>query len=309
MIGLFLAAVGSVYADSQLAAFYQALAKDPRSPEPTDLDPFKMVPSEEIPVIVSAVKSGNQVLMDSAVREAITILRIHKIDGENPNFRRLKPPLAEVIQEFQPLIPALTAHFDDAEPNVPGAISNDDFPNTPWKIQVIRFLDLIGTQPTPRMVDWMLTVVKWPNGRAQDYVARIEKDSVSPGTKATHDAFLRTMMDHFRSQAIGVAPLLAHLNPMPPFVAVVLLNKVDDLNEPLVAAAVIKGMADNKTLGPEIADRLVLRALDKNASVDVRVAAIHAIKRLRPSVIPRLAELRSDPDDRITLAMADIGAR
>jgi hypothetical protein len=65
-IGLFLAAVGSVHAASQLAPLYQALAKDPRSAEAINVDLFKAVPSEEIPVIVSALRSGNQVVMDAA---------------------------------------------------------------------------------------------------------------------------------------------------------------------------------------------------------------------------------------------------
>ena len=219
------------------------------------------------------------------------------------------PPLSEVIEEFQALIQVLADHFDDAEPNVPGAITYDEFPSTPWKIQVVHFMDLIGAHPTPEMVDWMLKVVRWPDGRAQDYVARIEKYSIIPNIKATHEAFLRGMMDHFRSYAVSVAPVLAHLNPMPSFVAVVLMDKVDDLKEPLVATAIVRGLAENKALGPEIADRLVLKALDKNTSVDVRVAAIYAVQRLRPGIISKLAGLRGDADDKIGRAMVDIGAQ
>lgn len=148
-IGLFLAAVGSAQPASQLAPLYEAIAKDPRSAEAIDVDLFKVVPSEEIPVMVSALSSGNRAVMDAAVRDAITILRVHKIDGENPNFRQLKPPLPEVIREFQTLVPILVAHFEDAEPEVPGAVWKDDFTNTPWKTQVVEFMDLIGAHPHP----------------------------------------------------------------------------------------------------------------------------------------------------------------
>lgn len=68
-------------------------------------------------------------------------------------------------------------------------------------------------------------------------------------------------------------------------------------------------LAENKTLGPEIADRLVLKALDKSASVDVRVAAIYAVKSLQPGAVSKLAGLLGDPDDRVGRAMVDIGAQ
>ena len=173
-IGLALALAGSTQAASQLAPRYQAIANNPRAAEAVSVDLFKADVSEEVPVMITAINSGNQAVMNAAARDAITMLRIHKMDGENPNFGKLKPSLPEVIKEFKRLTPVLTAHFEDPEPEVPGALSKDEFPNTPWKTQVVQFLDLIGEAPTPDMVAWMLQVVHWPNGRAQEYVARIK---------------------------------------------------------------------------------------------------------------------------------------
>lgn len=153
----------------------------------------------------------------------------------------------------------------------------------------------------------MLKVVQWPKGRAQEYVARVEKDSVVPNLNDTHDAFLRTMMDHFRSDALNVAPVLSHLNPMLGPVTDVLMSKIDDLKEPLVAAEIIRGLGENKALSPEIAERLVLKALDNDAPVDVRVAAINAVARLKPQGISKLAELRGNADDKIARALIDNG--
>jgi hypothetical protein len=55
-VGLFLVAVASVQAASQLDPLFKALARDPRSADAITVDLFKAVPSEEVPVIVSAIK-------------------------------------------------------------------------------------------------------------------------------------------------------------------------------------------------------------------------------------------------------------
>ena len=156
LFGLLFVVVGSAGAASQLAPLFKAAAKDPRSAESINPDLFKVIPSEEIPVIADAINSGNPTVMTLAISTATAILRIHKMDGENPNFRQLSPPLPEVIREFQALLPVLDAHFDDEEPEIPGALSKDNYTNTPWKTLVVQFMDLIGAAPTPDMVALMV---------------------------------------------------------------------------------------------------------------------------------------------------------
>ena len=106
--------------------------------------------------MITAIQSGNQAVMNAAAGYAITMLQIHKMDGENPNLRKLKPPLPEVVKEFQRLTPVLAAHFEDPEPEVPGALTKDTLTNTPWKTKVVLFLDLLGEAPTPEMLAWMM---------------------------------------------------------------------------------------------------------------------------------------------------------
>jgi hypothetical protein len=310
-IGLVLALAGFPQAASQLAPLYQAIANNPRAAEGVPVDLFKADVSEEVPVMITAINSGNRAVMDAAALDAIAMLRIHKMDGENPNFRKLKPSLPEVIKEFKRLTPVLTAHFEDPEPEVPGALSKDTFTNTPWKTKVVQFLDLMGEAPTPEMVAWMLQVVQWPNGRAQEYVARIEKEwiDVKPDLAAMHDSFLRGMMDVFRADALNVAPVLAHLNPMPRAVVDALMRRIEDSKEPLVATAIIKGLAENKASPAEIVNSLVPKALDIEAPVDVRVAAIYAVAKLRPNDRSRLASLRGEANERIEGALIDMGVR
>ena len=260
--------------------------------------------------MITAIQSGNQAVMNAAVGNAITMLQIHKMDGENPNFRKLKPPLTEVIKEFQRLPPVLAAHFADPEPEVPGALSKDTFTNTRWKTWVVQFLDLVGEAPSPEMLAWMLQVVQWPNGRAQEYVARIEKDSIPKSDLAAmHDSFLRGMMDVFRADALNVAPVLAHLNPMPQVVTDALMRKFDDSTEHLVATAIIKGLAENKAPRAEMVNQLVTKALDNDAPIDVRVAAIYAFVKLRPSERSQLSGLRGATDERIERALIDTGVQ
>jgi hypothetical protein len=84
-IGLVLALAGSTQAASQLAPLYQAIANNPRAAEAVPVDLFKADVTEEVPAMITAINSGNRAVMDAAVRDAITMLRIHKMDGENPN--------------------------------------------------------------------------------------------------------------------------------------------------------------------------------------------------------------------------------
>ncbi len=310
-IGLVLVLAGPTQAASQLAPRYQAIANNPRAAEALTVDLFKADVSEEVPVMITAIQSGNQAVMNAAARDAIAMLRIHKMDGENPNFRKLKPSLPEVIREFQRLTPVLTAYFEDPAPEVPGALSKDEFTNTPWKTQVVQFLDLMGEAPMPDMVAWMLQVVQWTNGRAQQYVARIEKEwiGVKPNLDAIHNSFLRDVTGNFRADALNVAPVLAHLDPMPQAVVDALIRRIDDSKEPLIATAIIRGLAENKAAPIEIEDRLVPKALDKEAPVDIRVAAIYAIAKLRPNDRSRLASLGGEANERIEGALIDVGVR
>ncbi len=309
-IGLALVIAGSAQTASQLAPRYQAIAQNPHAAETLPVDLSKADVSVEVPVMITAIQSGNQAVMNAAVGNAITMLRIHKTDGENPNFRRLKPPLPEVIKEFQRLSPVLSAHFEDPEPQVTGAPSKDTFTNTRWKTWVVQFLDLVGETPTPVMVTWMSQVVQWPNGRAQEYVARIEKDSIPKSDLAAmHDSFLRGMMDVFRADALNVAPVLAHLAPMPGAVADILMRRIDDSKEPLVATAVIRGLAENKAPPAQMVNQLVTKALDNDAPIDVRVAAIYAFAKLRPNELSQLSGLRGATDERIERALIDTGVR
>ena len=180
--------------------------------------------------------------MNAAARDAIAMLRIHKMDGENPNFRKLKPSLPEVIKRIPTADAGADRAFRRPRARGPGALSKDEFTNTPWKTQVVQFLDLMGEAPMPDMVAWMLQVVQWTNGRAQEYVARIEKEwiGVKPDLDAIHNSFLRDVTDHFRADALNVAPVLAHLDPMPQAVVDALIRRIDDSKEPLIAIAIIK---------------------------------------------------------------------
>ena len=117
------------------------------------------------------------------------------------------------------------------------------------------------------------------------------------------------MMDHFRADALNVSPVLAHLNPMPSAVVDALMRRIDDSKEPLVATAIIKGLAENKASPPEIVNWLVPKALDKEAPVDVRVAAIYAVAKLRPNDLSQLTGLRGAADERIDRALLDTGVR
>jgi hypothetical protein len=86
MIGVsfFLALCGSMHAASQLSPFYESLLKYRETGAiPPTVDLSKVVPSEEIPVIIGALNSGNAVLMDAAVLDARSILQIHSSQGRS----------------------------------------------------------------------------------------------------------------------------------------------------------------------------------------------------------------------------------
>jgi len=300
---LLLTVGGYGYAGSQLAQLYESLSKDPRAV--VDVDLFKVVPSEEIPAMISVLNSGNAVAKNAAVHYATIILRIHKMDGENPNFRLLRPPLPQVIREFEVLVPILVAHFDDPLPAAP-YLSNgtDDYPEIEWKTNVVQFIDMIGATPSPEMLSWMLKVVQWPNGgRASEAIARAD------AAKATgpHDAIVRAVKEDAREIAINVAPVLSHLNPMPTSVLNTLMGKIDDVSEPRVAALIIRQLSENSGVGSDLADRLVLKAVDKEVPVEVRVAAIYAVGKRKPSAVSKLAGLQHDGDEKIAQAASDVG--
>ena len=114
-------------------------------------------------------------------------------------------------------------------------------------------------------------------------------------------------MDVFRADALKIAPVLAHLNPMPPAVTDALMRTIDDPKEPLVATAIVRSLAENKAPPREIVNRLVPKAFDPKASSNLRAAAIYAFAKLRPDDRSQLNGLLGISDDRIAGALIDVG--
>jgi hypothetical protein len=310
---------GGVAADSQLAPYFQRMLEASTEPSRYDAvastapDLSKVVPSDEIPTILSAVNSGNSILMRAAVRDATTILTIHKADGENPNLRKPRPPLPEVMRQFQALVPALLAHFGDlTAPTSVIAAGQTDYTEIGWKTCVVQLVDLIGADPSQDMLQWMLKVVRWPKGRTEDSLEKIEEIHATYGLKKLTDFELgsqrQTIIGVARATALSVIPALAHLSPMPPEVLAGLLVKIDDRDEPQAAALAISCLSRNRAVGSKLSGEFVTKAFDEEAPVEVRIAAIYAIGTLKlTAVLPELAPLLRHPNGKISGAAIDIG--
>lgn len=292
-------------AASQLAPFFEALIKHKDSQAPPDVDLSKVLPSEEMPALISALESGNPIVMNAATAAAATILQIHTTAGENFNLRQLQPPLPEVIREFKVLVPIVTAHFSDVQPATSYLSNgNNDYPEIEWRTHVVQFMDVIGATPSPDMLAWMLVVVQWPSGgRATASLARAE----AAGVTSAHDALVRAVKEDARATAIKIGPVLSHLNPMPVSVESMLTRKIDDVDEPQVAALIIFHLSTNRSVSSDLVYGLLSKALDKSAPVEVRVASIHTFAKLNPAAAGKLAGLLNDPDERIAHAVIDIG--
>jgi hypothetical protein len=211
---------GGLAADSQLAPYFQRMLEAHAEPAKydsiaaTEPDLFKAVPSEEIPAIIEAVNSGNPILMRAGVLSATTILTIHKVDGENPNFRRLKPQLPQVIQDFQLLVPVLVTHFGDLTAPTSVTVNGEtDSTEIGWKTHVVQFMDVMRASPSPEMLVWMLKVVQWPKGR-MDALDKIESAYARRGLKKLSDgeraSLGQTIAVTARATALNVIPTLAH---------------------------------------------------------------------------------------------------
>ncbi len=285
-VSFFLALCGSMHAASQLAPFYESLLKYRETGAiPPTVDLSKVVPSEEIPVIIGALNSGNAVLMDAAVLDARSILQIHINDGQ-PNFHRLQPPVAEVIEAFHALVPVLTTHFNDPQP--PGGVNGTtDETEIKWKTHVVQFMDALGAAPTPDMLSWMIKVFQWPmdGGRAVQAEANLEASNKLSGalqpSQTARDAMIESTKRNEGSDSFRILPVLAHLNPMPASVMSILLAKIDDSTEPRLAESAITYLSENKSIDrSQFADRMAAKVLDNTAPENVREAARRAIDLL-----------------------------
>ena len=312
---LLFAFFGFAQASSQLAPIFDALAKDPRTV--MDIDLPRLVPSEEIPVLARVLNGGNFDLMLRAVGTATEILQIH-VNDDRPYFHLLQPPLPEVKQEFQKLVPILNIHFNDAEPPGGGYNGVTDDTEIAWKTRVVQFMNVLGSQPSPEMLTWMLKVLQWPNdsGRAEAGMvsvdARVREIEAHGGAKYSasgHDAMLATTRRNEQQVAFEVIPVLANLNPMLASVLSALLVKTDDTNETYAASLTIFHLSQNKSVNrPALADLLVTKALNTSLPVELRAAAIHGVGFL--DVMAAKAKLKGldrDPNDKIASAAIDAG--
>ena len=130
------------------------------------------------------------------------------------------------------------------------------------------------------------------------------------GATGPREALVRAVKEDARAAALNVAPVLAHLNPMPGAVWVALLNKINDPDEPQAAALIIEKLSQNNSLArAELVRQLVTKAIDERAPTPVRVAAIYAIGRLdaSPAVLSELARLSDHSDEKIADAARRIG--
>ena len=306
--------VGSTLANaaSQLAPFFQALAKDP-SFVSDRVDPNTQVPSEEIPVIAEVINSGNPHLMRLAVLGATAILQVHRND-DRPNFHVLKgESFADVKQEFQALVPIVTAHFNDP---MPITLWNgvDEGPEVPWKTNVVQFMDVLGATPSPEMIAWMLKILQYPthdSGRIEEGMKYVKEHDPTL-RREDQDAMLDTSKRIELQEARDVITVLANLHPMPTEVFSALENRMDDV-EPYGAQDVIYHLTQNGSLNDaqrlDLADRLVAKSLDKTISSDVRATAIHGLGLMNvpTATKAKLKGLDRDSDEKIAGAAIDIG--
>ena len=303
----------NVQAASQLAPFYQSVVKyHETGVVPADMDLSKLVPSEEIPTMITAINSGNLILMKAAVTDARDILRIHINDAQVQ--KRLQPPLAEVMQEFQALVPVVSAHFDDPQALDGGANGTTDDYEIQWKTLVVQYMDAQRAQPTPEMLMWMLKIVQWPNdgGRAETAAKSVDDQRVAIGLPSNlpdiHAAILETTRRNERVSAIKILPVLCHLTPMPAAVWNTLTAKINDNSEPQAAKATTLELALNPHIDhSKLADVLTTVAFAKNASVDIRVAAIQGIGFIGAPWTEKLRGLDHDPDPLIRDSIYRIG--
>ena len=296
-------------AASQLARPYEALARNPVSAESVSVDLARVIPSEEIPIILNALNSGNSVLRNAALNDAIGIIGAH--ENAASQHIRLNPALPELITEFKVLVPTIASHFADVEPDDVGSKMKDPNSNDAWKTLAVRFTDLIGAKPTSDMVNWMLVAVQSPESLAKGWVAQLESTSIisSAQIQRDHEAVLRGMVDRFRATALDVAPVLSHLSPMPDNVKGVLVSIINNKAEPALGTVIITSLSQNTEAGSEFVDLLTSKALDEATPSEVRAASIYAVARLKPPDKTRFEALRDDPSETIERALRDVGVR
>lgn len=200
----------------------------------------------------------------------------HKADDAY-NAPPFQPPLPELIEQFKVLGPIVAKHFNDADADVVRADPNvAESWRTTWKTEAIQFVDSIGFTPSPNMITWMLT------------------------TQTPFEV---------------VAPLLAHVNPMPPDVKAKLMSVIDDAKDrdpsSSLAASIITAMGANKSLGldNDIVGRLKRIALDKTAPARMRSAAVFTVGSIKPTILPEMKELMFDEDSDVRFAAAAMGLR
>jgi len=309
-------------AASRLAGYFESYAKysaDPtrRTEQPDAPDVMTLVPAEEIPAIVNAVRSGNPPVMFGALEMARAILQVHVNDNRYPPAQRqLSPALPEVQREFQALAPVLNDHFADVLHQENASIDGySDMREVAWKTQVVGFFGVLGAKPTAEMVEWMVSVVGWPHGRAEMALAALDRLRPTHPPAATDPGLVKTTNDIARATALRVIPVLAQLDPMPPAVLNALVQKMNDSSEPAAAALAIQTISTNAGVdASKLADVLIDKANDRSSPSAVRAAALHGIGglvRLRSALpeVPqaRLPGLAHDPDESVAAAAVDIG--
>ena len=250
----------AAFAASQLGPYLKVFAKDQTAASAMTHDVTTMVVSEEVPALMDALE---------------------------------EPPLPKFLDELKALVPTVTKHFNDS---VPHPADEPSRPETMWKTAAVRFMDSVGAFPTPEMIAWMFQVLPWPDGVAEREVIRQEGIQNSKFDPAQRARQLVNARDAFRETALAVAPVLAHLNPMPPSILQELVNKVDNRSEASVAIA--KGLSENKSLADSATVRNLLKrtALNKTAGSYLRSSAIMALGELAPADLPQIQELRFDDD-------------